>query len=60
MNELMTHDHEMIKAIHQRLEYAPKTIKKNASGIPFKRQNYILSDWHQDTLQGIGYRKTVE
>ena len=22
MNELMTHDHEMIKAIHQRLEYA--------------------------------------
>lgn len=24
MNELMTHDHEMIKAIHQRLEYAIK------------------------------------
>lgn len=22
MNELMTHDHKMIKAIHQRLEYA--------------------------------------
>ncbi len=24
MNELMTHDHETIKAIHQRLEYAIK------------------------------------